>query len=520
LAETALPIGTLLLAGGVLAALAAGFAGTRAWPWLLIGGLLPLGAAWAEMRRARLPAWEGLPPREVRVQIEIVRTFAPGKDPRKVSGLATVVGTPDHLRDLLGQTLYVSARGRLAFSPPLRSERLDVVGVLQLLPKAPPPNTFDSYLASAGANFTLKRGRFLETVRPPSAYWRACARAEAHLSGLLAFGLESRPGTAGILIAMLLGRSEELSEEQELRFTRSGTLHLFSISGLHIAVIASALTALVGLLRFPAAVGFVLTLGLLWLYVDLTGRPPSAVRAFLMVFLLKTALLAGLPRSTLSFLFVSALVVLAGDPLQLFSASFQMSYGIVAALLLLGLPLAESWETRWALFRSLPPRSWTRLHRGLAWGWRTTLNAAAIGLATLPMSLLLGVWYFSLFTPGAFLANLVLIPLASFALLGGFAAVLAGLAGLPLLTVLFNHAAALILSVVEPALAGFVQAPGVHLPARFDPPGAGALAVIGLLAVLLAGFQMGWTRRWGGAWTPFAYTAAVLIVLVSYGDGP
>jgi competence protein ComEC len=228
LATDPLPVGLLLLVGFAFIALAVGLAGTRAWSCLLVVGIVPVGAAWAEMRRSRLPAWEGLPPREARLQLEIVRTFAPGKDPRKVSGLARVVAAPNHLQDLIGQTLYVSARGRLAHSPPLRSERLHVVGVLQLLPKDPPPNTFDSYLASAGANFTLKRGRFLETVRPASAYWQACSRAEAHLSRLLSFGLEARPGTAGILTAMLLGRSEDLSEDQELWFTRSGTLHLFN----------------------------------------------------------------------------------------------------------------------------------------------------------------------------------------------------------------------------------------------------------------------------------------------------
>ena len=42
-----------------------------------------------------------------------------------------------------------------------------------------------------------------------------------------------------------------LTEEQHTIFMQSGTMHLFAISGLNIAVIAGALEALLLLLRLP-----------------------------------------------------------------------------------------------------------------------------------------------------------------------------------------------------------------------------------------------------------------------------
>ena len=48
---------------------------------------------------------------------------------------------------------------------------------------------------------------------------------------------------------MVLGRQQELSEEQVREFRLSGTMHIFSISGMHIMVIALALQTGLAALR-------------------------------------------------------------------------------------------------------------------------------------------------------------------------------------------------------------------------------------------------------------------------------
>ncbi len=143
-------------------------------------------------------------------------------------------------------------------------------------------------------------------------------------------------------------------------------------------------------------------------------------------------------------------------------------------------------------------------------------NTLALGLSTALVSALTGVLYFGLLTPGALVANLVAIPLASLAILAGLASLVSGLAGGVWLSLVFNHGAALVLWVVERLLAWFSELPGVHREAAFSSPAVGFAALAGLFALLLGGFHCGWSRRFGGFWPPFVYTAMVLIVLVSY----
>ena len=213
----------------------------------------------------------------------------------------------------------------------------------------------------------------------------------------------------------------------------------------------------------------------------------------------------------------SALVVLLVAPLQVFSASFLMSYAIVAALLVLGLPLGDAWLERWKPWRDLPPVTWSRGQRAVSEAWRWTATAVAIGVATTLVSLLTGMQFFRLLTPGALAANLVLIPAAMLATLGGFAALLCGLAGFGAGAVLCNHAAALVLLGIEELVRVSVRLPGAFVPARFAAAWIGPVALAGLMAVLLAGYANGWRRERGGWWPPFAVVAVVLIFGVKFG---
>ena len=235
--------------------------------------------------------------------------------------------------------------------------------LLASLPPAPPADTFEGYLATAGINFRFSRGRLLATTDPGSAYQQFCAAAAAAFHRWLGLGIaEKRPALAALLRAMMLGQTHELSDEQHGLFMQSGTMHLFAISGLNIGVVAGALQALMLLLRLPAWPRFALGTVLLWLFVDITGGAPSAVRAFVMAVFFQAAFVLRRPRNLLAALAASALLVLLAAPLQVFGASFLMSYGIVAAVLLLGLPLGEAWLKFWTPWRALPVAAWHRVH--------------------------------------------------------------------------------------------------------------------------------------------------------------
>ena len=110
----------------------------------------------------------------------------------------------------------------------------------------------------------------------------------------------------------MLGTTHELSEEQETLFMQSGTMHLFAISGLNIGVVAGALQTLLLLIRLPPWARFVIGAVLLWLFVDITGGSPSAVRAFTMAVFLHAALVLRRPANLLAALLLSSVWRSAG----------------------------------------------------------------------------------------------------------------------------------------------------------------------------------------------------------------
>lgn len=439
------------------------------------------GAALYEVRRERLPDWDHLPPREVRLTLEIERLFPPHPDGRSLSGLGRLRAPEPHLRDLEGQAVYFSVRLAKDDPAPRHPATLHVTGLLQPLPRNAPVDTFDGYLVGQGMNFKLTRARITGPVTRAGAYQVFCDRALERFSALLGAGVSGHATQTGVLRAMLLGRQDELTDSQKEIFRASGTMHLFSISGLHIAVIAAVIHLILTLVRLPSLYRIGIGCVLLWLYVDITGGTPSAVRAFLMVLFLHAARVLRVPGNPLAALVASAVCVLVIDPMQLFGASFQLSYGIVAALLLLGLPLADYWAQKAALFPLLPAVSWTRWHRLADWSWRGVLGGVAIGLSTTVVSLVAGVVIFQLFTPVSLAANLVLIPLGSLVIISGFLALVAGLAGLDGLVSVLNHASTVLLLIIEKGVVFFAGLPGANRPAQFVTSWAGYTAFAGVL---------------------------------------
>ncbi|MFT3783934.1 MAG: ComEC/Rec2 family competence protein [Nibricoccus sp.] len=492
------------------------FRRTPLWAGLFCLSVFLAGAGYYNLRQPRIGAWDTLPPREVRLQVRVQRTFTPSTDGKRISGLGRIIKTESIFEELLGQQIYFSLAKTSSDADLVRSAEIEVRGVLQPLSHDAPSNTFDGYLVNAGMNFRLNRGRILAQSASPTRYRQFCAKTQARLASFLSVGLEKHPDLTAISRAMLLGLQQELSEQQNQCFMNSGTMHLFSISGLHIAVIALALEGLMSLLRFPRVLRFIFSALLLWLYVDITGTAPSAVRAYGMVILLQASFVLRLPVNPLATLAFAALVSLAVDPMQLFSASFQMSYGIVAALLLLGLPLSEIWCDRWQLFRSLPKATWTWWHRSLVWAHRGLLGVFAIGLSTALVSTIAGIIYFNLFTPGSLIANIVLIPLGSLVIASGFVSMLCGMAGLVWLGATFNHASALILLLCEQGITYFLKIRGVFWSAKFSNLHFGYAALAILMATLLWGYSFRWSRRCGGIWPPFIVVAAAVALGVQF----
>lgn len=140
-----------------------------------------------------------------------------------------------------------------------------------------------------------------------------------------------------------------------------------------------------------------------------------------------------------------------------------------------------------------------------------------IGLAAALVSTVSGPEFFHVWAPGGLAANLVLVPLAMLVIVAGFASVVAGLAGVAALGTLFNHAAMVLLVIIDRLIHVGVGVPGAWWVANWRAPWLASATLALLLAALLAGYANGWKKERGSWWPPVTVAALGLLLGVKFG---
>lgn len=323
---------------------------------------------------------------------------------------------------------------------------VEISGVLS--PPQPPvvPGGFDypTYLRRQGIYFQLRADTTNDwrlaagearAARPPMA-----DRFTAWAHRTLALGLPGEDQPLRLLWTMTLGWKTGLTGEVSEPFMRSGTMHIFAISGLHIALIAGILVSLLRVLQVPRGVCGLVVIPLIWFYTGVTGWQASAIRSTVMMTIIIAGWALQRPSDLLNSLAAAAFIILLWDPQQLFQASFQLSFCCVLALALFT-PIFRHRAARWlAPDPLLPPELRPRWQRWLARPLYWLAASLATSLAAWVGSMPLIAHYFNLFTPVSLLANLIVVPLSSLALTSNLASLMVG-GWFPAAATLFNHSA-------------------------------------------------------------------------------
>ena len=430
------------------------------------------------------PVWREAPPREVTMQLRVLRPFERDAESRFRAGIAQVEQAAYPSENLAGQRVsyFLFAPGE-HFG---RGSRLLARGVISRVEVS---GGFGEYLQSQDVAFLLRQGA-IQSEQNLSPWQDNLAKQREAWTHWLRAGSEDtamdRHGRA--FAGMILGRRALLPETERSRFLRSGVMHLFAISGLHVMAMAMTLEITLALLRVPRRIRPIPGLLLLLVYVLVTGAAPSAVRAFLMVLFFWSARAWRRQHGSLAALSASAVVVLLLEPRQLWSPGFQLSYAVVGSILLLGLPLARA---------SRKPGNLTEEDLEFApeegrWrGWirdvkQRLRDLFAISLAASAGSAPLVLASFSVFTPGAVLLNMLLVPMAGLVVVTGFLVILSNLFGLGGLGWFFNHAAWLLLEIKLRLIDLFLRIPGLfwERELRF-PDAAGGIAITWILFLVV-----------------------------------
>ncbi|WP_254560302.1 ComEC/Rec2 family competence protein [Dyadobacter diqingensis] len=204
----------------------------------------------------------------------------------------------------------------------------------------------------------------------------------------------------GLVKAMLLGRRDDLRSDQIDDYTTSGTVHILSVSGMHVAVIFLVLKSLLGWLkrlRGGKYIYLVIITSLLGFYALVTGLPPSVQRAALMCVVFVIAEVFGRKDNAMNTLALSAFIILLVDPRALFDVGFQLSYLAMTGIFLFYKPLCTIFS----------PSNWL-----VKYVWQITTMSFAAQLATFPLSL----YYFHQFPFYFWLVNPFVITFTNFLL--------------------------------------------------------------------------------------------------------
>jgi competence protein ComEC len=194
-----------------------------------------------------------------------------------------------------------------------------------------------------------------------------------------------------------------------------------------------------------------------------------------------------------------------------------MSYAVVAALILMGRPLAEHWLEHWRPFAFRPKPEWRWWHHFVDRRGRKVITTLALGWSAFLASVPSGIGFFGVLSPGSLLANLLIIPLSTGVIYLGFLALLAGLPGLAWLSSTLNLLAAWLIALIEGLLQLGIRVPGMFFTAQFRTDTLAPLGLLLLTGTLLLGASVRWSPRWGGYFLPVALLGALLIFGVKFG---
>lgn len=266
-------------------------------------------------------------------------------------------------------------------------------------------------------------GAYGSTTKPPERIARgdvsapeATIAALRHQIGLRIDGALAQP-SAGVARALINGDQSGIIDAVREAMATAGIAHVYSVSGLHLTIVAGGVFVLIRFLaalagpafgRLPvkaiaAGGGIVSAIG----YFAISGGNVAALRSTVMIVLVLVAVIFGRRALTMRNVAIAALVILALDPASVFRPSFQLSFSAVVALV-----------GTYELIKPSPNRQRGALRQVFGYFLGISLTSLVAGAATLVFS----AYHFQQTSPLGVIGNLVTLPLVGFVMMPAAAA--------------------------------------------------------------------------------------------------
>lgn len=263
---------------------------------------------------------------------------------------------------------------------------------------------------------------------------------------------------AAALFAMLFGGYGGIKPEFLEAFTATGIVHILSVSGSHIALLAATLQQIGNFLRIkPIFTAFYIII-VIFCYCTFSGFVPPVIRSSIMGILTFGAMALGREKDGRRILALTGLSMLVFKPHLIFDISFQLSFGATAGLLYLS-PYVQ--------------RKFSFLPKWLAANLALTIAAQ---LSVLPFL----AWYFNTLSLSALISNLVAVPIVEYIIIFGLLGAVIGML-IPFVQNIFFVLCSLSLGLVYNITSAVAAIPGGNI---YLPSGG---MIIGLVYYFLLG---------------------------------
>src|SRR3989344_107249 len=220
-------------------------------------------------------------------------------------------------------------------------------------------------------------------------------------------GLSIPEPNASFINGILLGSRQNIPDDLKEAFNKTGTTHILAISGYNIMIISWAVLG--GLIYFfRRRVAFWISVGIIIVFVILTGASASVVRAAIMGLLLSFASGYGRLYDQKNSIILAGAIMIWFNPFVLvFDIGFQLSFAAVLGLIYL---------YPWLDYKA---------HKLSELGGMKELVLMTLSAQVAVAPLL--IYYFGGFSPISLPANILILPFVPVAMLLGFIAGLVGM---------------------------------------------------------------------------------------------
>ena len=328
---------------------------------------------------------------------------------------------------------------------PQCGDRVSVTGNLRGIPPPRNPAQFDARrilgLQGISCEMMARSPRDVEIVQKRAGFelLRVAGECRRWMEGTLRQGISGEPLICNLLDGMVLGATSEIPDELQDQFRQTGTYHLFSVSGLHVGMIAVILWQALRVTGIGRRQAVFVIIPALFFYALITGWKPSSVRAAAMSAIFLAGMMTWRHPIAINSLCAAGFLILAQSTNEIFNPGFQLSFVVVGAILLISGPLRDWLRQFVQPDPFIPVALWTRWQTGMKVCGEGLADALAVSLAAWIGSLPLSIFYFHMVSLSSLVANLAIIPLA-FAIMVTAALALAGGIFSTCVAAIFNNA--------------------------------------------------------------------------------